>query len=233
MLLLIWANTYDSADGQLARMTGIKTRLGRLLDGLCGDIWFITIYVSLVLRMTPEWGMNIWILGAAAGYCHAKQASMGDYFRNLHLYFLKGREGSELETSKNIETRYRKLTFRRDLIYKLFDFFYLAYTRGQERFTPVLQRLLEILKQRFPDDNPPMWLREEFRKRSLPLLKYTNILSFNTRTIALFLSLLFNIPWAYFVFELTVLNFLLVYMLYKYRIICSDLIDKLENEQAQ
>ena len=29
MLLLIWANSYDSADGQLARMTGQKSALGR------------------------------------------------------------------------------------------------------------------------------------------------------------------------------------------------------------
>ena len=34
ILLLAWANFYDSADGQLARMTGQKTRLGRILDGV-------------------------------------------------------------------------------------------------------------------------------------------------------------------------------------------------------
>ena len=47
MLLLVWANSYDSADGQLARMTGQYSRLGRILDGLSGDLWFITIYISL------------------------------------------------------------------------------------------------------------------------------------------------------------------------------------------
>ena len=41
MLLLIWANSYDSADGQLARMTGKKTPLGRILDGTAGDCWFM------------------------------------------------------------------------------------------------------------------------------------------------------------------------------------------------
>lgn len=35
ILLLMWANHYDSADGQLARMTGQKTRWGRMLDGFC------------------------------------------------------------------------------------------------------------------------------------------------------------------------------------------------------
>ena len=39
MLLLIWANSYDSADGQLARMTGQKSALGRILDGAAGDFW--------------------------------------------------------------------------------------------------------------------------------------------------------------------------------------------------
>ena len=40
MLLLMWANSFDSADGQLARMTKQYSRLGRILDGVSGDLWF-------------------------------------------------------------------------------------------------------------------------------------------------------------------------------------------------
>ena len=36
MFFIIWANSFDSADGQLARMTGQYSRLGRILDGLSG-----------------------------------------------------------------------------------------------------------------------------------------------------------------------------------------------------
>lgn len=50
MLLLIWANSFDSADGQLARMTHNYSRIGRILDGMAGDIWFATIYVAICLR---------------------------------------------------------------------------------------------------------------------------------------------------------------------------------------
>lgn len=46
MFLLIWANWYDCADGQLARMTGQKTLIGRILDGFAGDVWFFSIYFS-------------------------------------------------------------------------------------------------------------------------------------------------------------------------------------------
>ena len=44
-LLLFFANTLDSADGQLARMTRQYTMLGRVLDGFAGDVWFFSIYL--------------------------------------------------------------------------------------------------------------------------------------------------------------------------------------------
>ena len=56
VLLLMWANFYDSCDGQLARMTGKKTLWGRMLDGFAGDIWFFTIYIAIVARL---WNQNI------------------------------------------------------------------------------------------------------------------------------------------------------------------------------
>lgn len=57
--LIVLANSLDSADGQLARMTGQYSRLGRFLDGMCGDIWFIAIYVSVAYRISvvTDWGI--------------------------------------------------------------------------------------------------------------------------------------------------------------------------------
>ena len=76
ILLLVWANLYDSADGQLARMTGKKTRWGRILDGFAGDVWFFTIYAAICLRLqatdipftTIKWGVWIWLLAALSGF---------------------------------------------------------------------------------------------------------------------------------------------------------------------
>ncbi len=215
MILLVWANTYDSADGQLARMTGQKSQLGRILDGACGDVWFISIYAAICLRLTPEWHIWIWIFAAITGFFHSKQASMADYYRNIHLLFLKGKSGSELSNSAELKENYKKLSWSKDFIYKLFETFYLNYTQEQERLSPSFQRLNKLIKERYAD-NIPQQLRADFRKKSLPLMKYTNMLSFNTRIIALFISLLINIPWLYFVFEMTILNGMLVYMVCKH-----------------
>lgn len=226
MLLLVWANSFDSADGQLARMTKQYSRLGRILDGLSGDFWFATIYVAICLRenVTSQFFMDypwlIWVIAVVTGICHAKQAAMADYYRQFHLYFLKGEEGSELENAAELKEKLRSIPWKGHFWQKLTLATYTNYTVQQEATAPAMQALRRELKQRFPSGVIPMSFREAFRKRSLPLMKYTNILSFNWRTIALFASLLLQMPWLYFAFELTVLNGLLVMMVVRHEKIC-------------
>ena len=81
---------------------------------------------------------------------------------------------------------------------------------------PEIRRLNRAMKRPLPDG-----FREDFRRESRPMMKYTNILSFNTRTIVLFATLLAGLPWIYFVFELTVMNILLICLLHTYGNICK------------
>jgi hypothetical protein len=225
MFLLVWANTYDSADGQLARMTGQKSALGRILDGFSGDVWFISIYASICFRLMPEWGLWIWGLAAVTGYCHTKQAALADYYRLVHLHFLQGKAGSELSNTTTLKEEYRRLTWRRDWFFKLANIFYTNYTNGQERLTPQLQKLLSVVGE--PSDE----FRQAFRRKSLPLMKYANILSFNTRAIVLCLAVGINIPWLYFVFEFTVLNIMLIYMRCKHEKFCRTFAADITRQQ--
>ena len=216
MLLLVWANSYDSADGQLARLTGQKSELGRILDGISGDCWFIAIYFAIAFRLMPEWSYWIFLLAAVAGFCHSKQAMMADYYRNIHLFFLLGKQGSELDNARQEEEKYNRMRWQDGFIQKLFQYFYKNYTAKQERLSPCFQRFFQALKERYPDGVAPVEIREQFRRKSLPLMPLTNILSFNTRVIVLFISLLIDMPWFYFVFELTVLNAIFIYMVWKH-----------------
>ena len=227
MCLLVWANMYDSADGQLARMTGQKSEIGRILDGVSGDFWFISIYAAICLRLTPEWSYWIWILAAVTGLCHSKQAAMADYYRNIHLFFLKGKSSRELDNYVQQKAIYNALSWKKDFIRKLFLWFYCDYTRSQERLTPAFQRFFALLQQRY-GAVAPQEIRNEFRRESLPLMKYTNILSFNTRVTVLFISLLINEPWLYFVFELTVLNGLLIYMIWQHERLSNKLYKEIQ-----
>ncbi len=239
IVLLIWANHYDSCDGQLARMTGKKTRWGRMLDGFAGDLWFISIYAAICLRLTFQplpfgigaesgtvWGIGIWILALVSGtLCHSRQCALADYYRNIHLFFLKGKAGSELDNFKQQREIFYALPWKGNFWWKAFLYSYGNYTRNQERMTPNFQRFYAFVQQKY-GDALPQELRDDFRRLSLPLMKYANILTFNTRAIALYVSLLIGEPWLYFVFEIIVMTALFLYMRRRHEAVCAFLYHK-------
>ena len=65
VLLLCQADIFDCTDGQLARMTGKKSRLGRILDGMAGFVWFIPIYIALMFRFYNHHSLEFGWLGIA------------------------------------------------------------------------------------------------------------------------------------------------------------------------
>ena len=239
MFLLIWANWYDCADGQLARMTGKKTLIGRILDGFAGDVWFFSIYFFICLRLTNEiapwgtpWGVWIWLIAAFSGfYCHSKQCAIADYYRNIHLYFLKGEEGSELTRYAHERALMLSLPWnKKEWFHKIYLFFYIGYTHSQEKMTPKFQKLYQLLQETFKGGMPPQEFRERFRTASLPLMKYTNILTFDTRVGVLFLSLFLDMPWLFFAFEILILEPLRYYTINKHESFCEQFAREIKHE---
>ena len=228
MLMLIWANWYDCADGQLARMTGKKTLIGRILDGFAGDVWFFFIYLAILLRLWQVWGIYIFLLEAWAGlHCHACQCAMADYYRNVHLWVTTGSKGSELDSSAVLNERMQQLRWSAGQWFeKLYLIFYVRYTRSQERRTPEFQKLRPLMEgQPLGSD-----VRIAFRQGSLPLMPLCNILTFDTRVIVLFLSLLIGHPGVYFVFEVTVLEALRYYLQHRHETLCRACRNKILSE---
>ena len=237
VLLVMWANIYDSADGQLARLTGKKTRLGRILDGAAGDIWFISIYFALAIRLYPQnipfteiqWSWWAFLLMATSGLlCHSRQCNLADYYRQAHLFFQKGAANSELDNYKQQKALYEQAKWSDDFIWKFFLFTYVPYTRTQEAQTPQFQQLMASVKSHYTE-HIPQALRDDFRQHSLPLIKYVNMLSFNTRAIVLYVSCLIDMPYLYPLFEMTVLMSMYFYMRHSHECFCKQLRQNVED----
>lgn len=227
IILLMLANSLDSADGQLARMTNNKSRLGRVLDGLAGSFWFVVIHVALCLRLQNQgWSGFIWVLGVASGLSHMLQAQQADYYRNIHLYFIKGKSDSEFDTSKDLNEQYSKVSWGKNFGQKLFLGFYRNYTKQQEVLSPNLQKMMNLIKERY-NYNLPEWLATEFRAMNKPLMKFTNIIQFNTRAIFLFICIFINKLWLYFLFDMIVLNGIMVYMIWRQEKVSAHFYKKL------
>lgn len=226
VLLLMFANFCDSTDGQMARITGKKTLIGRILDGFSGDVWFFSIYIGIVARLwnqnipgtDVQWGVWGFVLCAIAGFCmHAKQSSLADYYRQIHLYFLLGKEGSELDNYKQQRATYEALP-KNDLMARVFYFNYANYCKGQEQRTPAFQSFFERWKQAPSED-----IRQKLLEGSRPLMKYTNLLTFNARAITVYVTCLLDCPWVYPLLEITVFQAMYVYMHRTHEKLCSTL----------
>ncbi|MDE5974914.1 MAG: CDP-alcohol phosphatidyltransferase family protein, partial [Muribaculaceae bacterium] len=151
-------------------------------------------------------------------------------YRQFQLCFRKGKDGSALEPGSKLWEKFHQLSWTKNFWSKLTLAFYTNYTVGQEKRTPWMQRLRALLSRKYGNEIPQSF-RDEFRAKSKPLMKYTNILSFNTRSFALFAAILvFRMPWLYFAFELTVLNIVLIYMMMRHERICRNFVEQLEKK---
>ena len=236
VLLLMFANFCDSTDGQMARLTGKKTLLGRVLDGFSGDLWFVTIYFAIIFRLFNQnipgtelhWHLLIFVLAFVAGVmCHSPQSSLADYYRQIHLLFLKGKEGSELDNYAQQRQIYENLP-KSKWFDRLFYYNYANYCKSQEKRTPKFQKMMEVVKERYGSvENMPQELKEQFIKGSRPLMKYTNILTFNVRAITLYVTCLLNCPWVYLLVEIIILSIIYIYMHKKHESLCAEITNQI------
>ena len=224
IILLVTANILDCVDGQLARLTGIKSKIGRILDGLAGDIWFFLIYLCLTLRLIHEYG-TVWffIPATLSGLSHLLQANITDYYKTLHLFIESKEKGSEFQSREQISVQKQKMTGLR----KLFFLFYGIYTGIQEKMTPVLQILLIRLQTKYGDDIPQDF-RLNFRRASSRLMtKYIDYMTFNGRTVVLFIVILSGYVWIYFIYEIVILNFILFLTIKMHEKMCRKFYDEI------
>lgn len=231
--MLMSANFLDSADGQLARMSGKKTLWGRILDGFAGDVWFASIYIFMLIRLTfapmpwgdgQIWGIWIWVLEFfAALVSHPRQAALADYYRNVYLLFHG--DNSELNDSRELAAEQKNTLWKERWFWKIWLFVYQIYTSGQERQTPSFQKFRAELASRYGEISQE--IGQEFCRRTYHLLKWTNISTFNTRAIFLYFSMLIGQPWLYLVFEITVMNVIWIGMRRGHEKVCREMMKEI------
>lgn len=212
ILLWVIADVFDSADGQLARMTNHKSKIGRILDGFGGNLVFMSMYLHLFARMTETYDMAWpWLLAfvVAGGVSHSLQSSLADYYRNAYLKYVVDPGKSELEGADDVRREYEAASFRDVPVRKSLLLLYLNYTRQQEALSKNFQRLRHLVTARF-GQKIPAWFSEEYRRRNRPLMKYYAVLTTNTRMVVMAVVVLADLVPLYFAAEIVLINLVMV-----------------------
>jgi phosphatidylglycerophosphate synthase len=187
VLLFILSDVLDSADGQLARLRGTSTRMGRILDGLADAGRFVSLYGHLGARLyAAGWGWQGPVLALAALLSHSYQAAAADFIRQAYLYFGIG-SGSELEIPGQSENEDRSLWGR------ITAWIYGDYVRRQAWLFPRTTALARTLSGRAV----PASLRESWAERQRWVVSSCAWIAQNIRFLLLALTAVPHWPAAY------------------------------------
>jgi len=234
VFLLITSEAMDAADGQLARMTNIHSRYGKIFDGVAGNLMFVSIYLHMSARFIIEGG-TVWILGIAviSGLSHSFQSAMSEYYRNFYLYFTTGKNIGGIDELEDVQETYNSLSWFKDIVKKALLRLYINYTVQQRTLSKSILNLYKYVVYDLKGVVPKK-LMTEYRKFNKPMIKYGSILTTNTRMGVLIFTIFYANIFYYFLFELVVLNLLLLFFTIKEEKISSYLLNfakKLGNDK--
>jgi amino acid transporter len=106
----------------------------------------------------------------------------------------------------------------------------LNYTGEQEFLAPQQARLFSAINAR--GGVIPAWFSEEYHLRNRRMTKWFSIMTVNTRMLFLFVLLFLGKPTWYFLVDLTLLNFVLAFVLVRQNRTSGDLLVELENRSS-
>lgn len=234
VLLVIFANILDSTDGQMARLTGQKSALGRILDGMSSTLWYIAMYIAICCKLYNDpipffpghtWGWIIWAVAIVCGLLgHAQQCTMADRYRNIHLFFLKNKHGDELHRSEDITRQRHALPREGATIQRMQLFIDGVFTLSQERITPTFQKLFNAYLE--ADEDTREGIRQDYLEGSRKYIQLTNVLTFNARAYLFFALVLLNVPALYFLLEFIGFGSLKIYTRRRYEQLALELLKK-------
>ncbi len=206
-LMVAW-HVMDGADGQLARLTRSQSQSGKVLDGICDYVTFVSVYLALGLALGPQYGYRVWILILASGACHAVQSAIYEVQRQD--YDLLGWDrapSSDVPASPAMPRALPQGQRIADRLHRLYEKVQRVAggldMRSRRRLTEILDRRPERARS----------IRRSYRERFAPAMRRWSVMSANYRTLGIFATSLFGAPWLYFWFEIVALSAILVVLL--------------------
>lgn len=199
VLMVAW-HVMDGADGQLARLTGKTSEIGKALDGLCDHGTFVLVYVALAVAAASLEGAWVWIWAVAAGASHAVQANAYEAQRYAYDYWVQGKRSARIPTPDEYREEVRGATGVAWALSRL-QLLYLV-VQHSDQAAGFRHRLEAIAAQ----PGGAVRVAEAYRETHLAGVRRWNLLCSNYRTVAIAVACLAGSPVYFFAFEAVVLN---------------------------
>ena len=192
----------DGADGDLARRSGRASPLGELIDGICDHLSQVLIYVALVYVLQRDgWtSWASWWIASIAGASHFIQANAYETGRKTYRRWVYGAEWMRQTSTGAAGQRGPQRALAS------------LYMAISNLASPGEARIDTAMAALGGDAASTGRVRGLYRDLYAPLVKASGLLDSNTRTIAVFASMLAGSPLWFFLFEIVVLNVALAWL---------------------
>ncbi|MCK5425034.1 MAG: CDP-alcohol phosphatidyltransferase family protein [Emcibacter sp.] len=213
--MIMW-HIMDGADGQLARLTKSYSEIGKVLDGVCDYVTFISVYVGIGLILSQQGYPNVWTVILSAGLLHAIQSSAYELQRGEYDYWGHGKDSAALPEIKQMIAELEGKSFLAFMMSQL----HIGYVRMQRRSSGINTEHRERIREAI-QNNPDKVseIRDLYREVFAPGVNTWSIMCANYRTIAIFIACIAAQPIYFFWFEIAILTPILVLLVQKQRLL--------------
>ena len=207
-LMLGW-HVMDGADGQLARLTGQTSEIGKALDGLCDHGTFVLVYLALGVSAAHVQGGWVWIWVVLAAASHAVQATTYEAQRYAYDYWVQGKLTARIPTPDEFREEMRGARGTAWMLGKL----HLLYLSVQHRSGKGQAPLRDALEAERRASGGADRVARLYHETEIGVTRLWNLLCSNYRTVAIAAACLAGSAVYFFVFEAIVLNVVFVALL--------------------
>lgn len=197
LLMVGWLVT-DGLDGMVARATNSSSALGRLLDGVCDHVVFVSVYCMIAFMIGTVEG---WALAIVAGAAHAWQSNFYESERARFHRRARGDGGEDRPARTG----------------NLLD-------RGYEALSRSIDGLSAPIDEALRGARAPEALGQAYGACAAAPLKLQSLLSANVRVLAIYVACLLGNPRFFWWFEIAPLTAVLIIGLLWHRQTISSLL---------
>lgn len=196
--LLVLHGVLDSADGQLARMTGRSTEFGRMMDGVAGYVTHVAMYLgALASAFSRGSGWSLVALAAVAGACTVVHAQMYDYHRTMYAAVaIKGQVRAARASTPELVAGYESM---------------------QRALSGLHPEVEEMIARRSPAGRVSDTDRLAYRQSFYALVRGWNLMGDNVRRLSMALSVWAGRPEWFIYAELIPVNLIFVVLWWQQR----------------
>ena len=165
---MILSGLLDSADGQVARLTGRSSRLGMIIDGTIDYLVFVFAYAGCALALVPQHGGWIFFWAAVSGFgCHGPRSMIFEFQKNEMQYYWGGHDHYRNRTQAQARQEHGQA---RGVWQKGLTRFYVGYVANQQRLVTRKGEIRSALDALNADPERRSAFRRAYRQTYAPFL---------------------------------------------------------------